>query len=112
VSGFLAIAGLLVLGVVLLGLMRILRGPADSERLMAAQLLGTGGVAALLLLGSAVDLTGTTDLAIVLAVLSAFAAIAFVIGLGAHSPSSPSAPPQEGAPHAASVESNWVDPNG
>jgi multicomponent Na+:H+ antiporter subunit F len=48
---------------------------------MATQLLGTGGVAALLLLGSAVDLTGATDLALVLALLGAFAAVAFVAGL-------------------------------
>lgn len=81
-SGFLLVAGIFILVTVLLGLVRILRGPGDAERLMAAQLLGTGGVAALLLLGSATDLTAATDLALVLALLAAFAAVAFVAGLG------------------------------
>jgi multicomponent Na+:H+ antiporter subunit F len=79
-SGFLATSGLFILLTVLLGLLIVLRGPGDAERVMAAQLLGTGGVAALLLLGSAADLNATTDLALVLAVLSAFVAVAFVIG--------------------------------
>jgi len=83
VSSLLLIAGLVILLTVLLGLVRILRGPGDTERLMAAQLLGTGGVAALLLLGSAIDLTGATDLALLLALLAAFAAVTFVAGLGA-----------------------------
>ena len=80
-SGFQLVAGIVILLTVLLGLGRILRGPNDAERLMAAQLLGTGGVAALLLLGSAVDLTGVADLALVLALLGAFVAAAFVAGL-------------------------------
>ncbi|MCG6942633.1 MAG: sodium:proton antiporter [Thiohalocapsa sp.] len=83
-TGFLLIAGVFILLTVLLGLVRVLRGPGDAERLMAVQLLGTGGVAALLLLGSAIDLTATTDLALLLALLAAFAAIAFVAGLGAN----------------------------
>lgn len=82
-NGFLLMAGLFILLTVLLGLVRILRGPGDTERLMAAQLLGTGGVAALLLLGSVIDLTGATDLALVFALLAAFAAVAFVAGLRA-----------------------------
>lgn len=85
-SGVLLVAGIVILLTVLLGLVRILRGPGDAERLMAAQLLGTGGVAALLLLGSATDLTAATDLALVLALLAAFAAVAFVAGLGTAAP--------------------------
>ena len=42
----LAAAGF-VLAMVALGLVRILRGPGDADRIMAAQLLGTGGIAAL-----------------------------------------------------------------
>ena len=37
---------LFVLAMVALGLARILRGPGDADRMMAAQLLGTGGIAA------------------------------------------------------------------
>jgi multicomponent Na+:H+ antiporter subunit F len=86
VSGFLLAAGVFTLLTVLLALLRILRGPGDAERLMAAQLLSTGGVAALLLLGSSIDLTGATDLALVLVLLGAFAAVAFVAGLGGDRP--------------------------
>lgn len=81
-SAFLLIAGGFILLTVLLGLLDILRRPSDLDRMMAAQLLGTGGVAALLLLGSSIDLTGATDLALVLVLLGAFAAVAFVAGLG------------------------------
>jgi len=38
---------------VAMGLVRILRGPEDADRMMATQLFGTGGIAALLLLGVA-----------------------------------------------------------
>lgn len=48
-TGFLLGAGLFILLIVLLGLVRLLRGPGDAERIMAVQLLGTNGVAALLL---------------------------------------------------------------
>lgn len=87
-SGFLLGAGVLILLTVLLGLRRILRGPGDAERVMAAQLLGTGGIAALLLLGSATDLTAATDLAMVLVMLAAFVAAAFGAGAGPRPPGS------------------------
>lgn len=77
---FLLLAGLAILGTVLLGLARIFFGPSDAERLMATQLLGTGGVAALLLLGSGADLAGATDLALAMTLLAAFALIAFIAG--------------------------------
>ena len=71
-------AAAFVLATVALGLVRILRGPADADRMMAAQLLGSGGVAALLLLGLATGAPALGDLALVLALLAAFAAVAFV----------------------------------
>ena len=40
-TDFLLSAGIFILLTVLLGLLRILRGPGDAERVMAAQLLGT-----------------------------------------------------------------------
>jgi multicomponent Na+:H+ antiporter subunit F len=40
-SGFLLLAAAVVLATVALGLLRILRGPGDAERMMSAQLLGT-----------------------------------------------------------------------
>ena len=50
---FLVGAAAFILAMVALGLLRILRGPGNADRIMAAQLLGTGGIAAVLLLGTA-----------------------------------------------------------
>ena len=74
---FLAGAAVLVLVSTALGLLRLLRGPGDSERMMAAQLLGTGGIAALLL-GSTISDPAIADAALTLALLAAFASVAFV----------------------------------
>ena len=76
-SGFLFAAATLVLATVALGLVRILRGPGDAERMMAAQLLSTGGVAVLLLLAMATGTGAAVDVALTLALLAAFASIAF-----------------------------------
>jgi len=82
---FLQGASLFVLAMVALGLVRILRGPGDADRMMAAQLLGTGGIAALLLLGAATGEAAAIDVALTLALLAAFASIAFVkAGLAAN----------------------------
>lgn len=81
-SEFLLAAAGFVLVTVALGLIRILRGPGDADRILAAQLLGTGGVAAMLLVGVATGLPGVTDLALLLALLAAFASVAFVAGSG------------------------------
>jgi multicomponent Na+:H+ antiporter subunit F len=70
-------AGLIVLTVAI-GLARILRGPTDVERLMAVQLLGTGGIAALLLIAYATNVPGVEDVALGLALLAPFATIAFI----------------------------------
>ena len=67
-----------VLLLVAVGLARILRGPGDADRMMAAQLLGTGGIAAVLLLGAATGEDATVDVALTLALLAAFASFAFV----------------------------------
>ena len=75
---FFGAAAVFVLAMVALGLVRILRGPADADRVMAAQLLGTGGIAALLLLGAATGEDAVVDVALTLALLAAFASIAFV----------------------------------
>ncbi len=76
-SEFLLASALIVLVTVAAGLARVLHGPGDAERIMAAQLLGTGGVAALLLFGAASGSGSAVDLALTLALLAAFAAIAF-----------------------------------
>jgi multicomponent Na+:H+ antiporter subunit F len=75
---FLFGAAAFIVGTVALGLVRILRGPDDADRMMAAQLLGTGGIAAVLLLGAAFGEAAAVDVALTLALLAAFAAFAFV----------------------------------
>jgi len=79
-ADFLLTSSGFVLAMVAVGLVRVLRGPANADRMMAAQLLGTGGIAVLLLMGAATDVTALVDVALVLALLAAFAAVAFVIG--------------------------------
>ena len=75
---FLLGAAAFILGMVALGLIRVLRGPADADRMMAAQLLGTGGIAVVLLLGAATGEAAAVDVALTLALLAAFASFAFV----------------------------------
>jgi multicomponent Na+:H+ antiporter subunit F len=77
---FLLAVAVFVLAMVALGLVRILRGPAAADRMMAAQLFGAGGIAALLLLGVATEANAVIDVALVLALLAAFASVAFVQG--------------------------------
>jgi multicomponent Na+:H+ antiporter subunit E len=67
-----------ILAMLALGLDRILRGPGDADRMMAAQLIGTGGIAALLLLGAVTGVPAAIDVALTLALLATFASIAFV----------------------------------
>ncbi|WP_243634477.1 monovalent cation/H+ antiporter complex subunit F [Roseicella frigidaeris] len=70
----------IILGSVAAGLWRVLRGPAPADRLMAAQLLSTGAIAALLLLGAATGDPALLDVALLLALFGAFATVAFVLG--------------------------------
>ena len=65
----------LTLGVALL---RVLRGPTAADRMLAAQLLGTNGVAILLLLAHAQAAPALRDAALALALLSVLAVVAFV----------------------------------
>lgn len=67
-----------ILALLALGLVRILRGPGNADRMMAAQLIGTGGIACLLLLGTVAAVPAATDVALTLALLATFASIAFV----------------------------------
>jgi len=72
-----AVLGFIVL-MLALGLIPILRGPGDADRMMAVQLIGTSGIAALLLLGAVMGTSPAIDVALTLALLATFASIAFV----------------------------------
>jgi multicomponent Na+:H+ antiporter subunit F len=77
---FLILVAGFVLATVAVGLVRILRGPDRADRIMAAQLLGTGGIAVLLLLSQATSVPAAVDVALILALLAAFISVAFVRG--------------------------------
>lgn len=72
-------AAAIVLLSVLAGLWRVLLGPRRADRLMAAQLLCTGGIAALLLIAAAYGAAAILDVALLLALLGAFTSVAFVM---------------------------------
>ena len=76
-NAFLAVAALLLLLTLGAGLIRVLLGPTPSDRLMAAQLMGTTGIAILLLLAPVVRVPALVDVALVFALLAAVAVAAF-----------------------------------
>jgi multicomponent Na+:H+ antiporter subunit F len=59
-----------------MGLVRAMVGPSLQDRMLSVQLLGTGGVALLLLLSSLLAIPALIDVALVLALLAAVAAAA------------------------------------
>lgn len=60
------------------GLVRVLRGPERFDRMLAAQLFGTGGVALLVLLSVSLENRALLDVALVSALLAALAGLAFI----------------------------------
>jgi multicomponent Na+:H+ antiporter subunit F len=67
---------------VIAGLARIIRGPAAADRMMAAQLFGTTGVAILLLLAQGMAAPDLRNVALVFALLAVLATTAFVRATG------------------------------
>jgi len=72
----LALAFFLLINVIA-GLVRIVRGPARADRMMAAQLFGTTGVAILLVLAQALDAPTLRNVALVFSLLAVLATVAF-----------------------------------
>ena len=73
-------AALVLLATLLLGLVRVFRGPSTGDRMMAAQLMGTTGVGLLLLLQPVLGVPALVDVALVLALLAAAAVAALTAG--------------------------------
>jgi multicomponent Na+:H+ antiporter subunit F len=67
-----------LLGTMLAGLIRVLRGPHPADRMLGVQLFGTTGVAVLLLLAHATQVAALQDTALVFVLLALLAVIAFV----------------------------------
>lgn len=74
---FFWIAAIILISV-LVGVVRIFRGPTGADRMLAAQLFGTGGVAVLLVLSHALQMPSLVDVALVYALLAATAVVVFV----------------------------------
>jgi multicomponent Na+:H+ antiporter subunit F len=67
-----------VLASLALSVVRVLRGPTPADRMMGAQLAGTGGVALLILLAGVQRDPAVLDAALILALLASLGAVAFV----------------------------------
>ena len=76
-SELLVVSALVLMFSLSLGLLQVIRGPGSADRLLATQLVGTAGVGLLLLLSLLLEQPGLMDVALVLALLSAVAAVAF-----------------------------------
>ena len=76
-SGLPLMIALFLLLNLLAALVRVVRGPTAADRVLAALLFGTTGVAVLLLLGHAGGGPGLIDAALVIALLAAITGAAF-----------------------------------
>lgn len=70
--------GIFLLLTISAGMWRALRGPTDADRMLAVQVFGTTAVAALLLIAQAFGNAALRDVALVIALLAAVTAVAFV----------------------------------
>jgi multicomponent Na+:H+ antiporter subunit F len=76
-TGLLTVTAVVLLGTIGIGLVRVVLGPTHADRMMAAQLMGTTGIAVLLVLAPVVRTPGLVDAALVFALLAAVAVTAF-----------------------------------
>ncbi len=75
------------------GFVRVGAGPARADRMMGAQLVGTGGIAVLILLAVRMERAAILDVALVLALLAACASVAFVKSASSDGAGDPEAGP-------------------
>lgn len=75
---YLSWVALLIFLSVAAGLIRVLKGPTATDRMLAAQLFGTGGVATLLLLVHVMKIPELVDVALIYALLAAITMVVFV----------------------------------
>jgi multicomponent Na+:H+ antiporter subunit F len=62
---------------VIVGIIRVARGPTFADRLLVTQLFGTSGVAVLLLLAADPGLSALRDVALIFALLAPITVVAF-----------------------------------
>lgn len=68
---------LLILNI-LLGMVRIVRGPTPVDRVLAIQMFGTTGVALLLVMAHRMDMAALRNAALIFGLLATLAVVAFV----------------------------------
>ena len=78
-TNFLSLILIVLLLSIFAGLIRVFRGPAPAERMLAAQLFGTASVAILLVLSQVMQMPALLDVALVFALLGAVTLAAFVV---------------------------------
>ena len=79
-NAFFLAAAVAVMLTVCAGLIRVFRGPAPTDRIMAVQLVGSGALGALVLLVPPSGREVFTDIALLLAVLTPVAVVAVFRG--------------------------------
>lgn len=76
-TNFLVAIAVLILVAALVSIIRVVRGPTLADKLIVLQLVGTAGVAILLVLGKALDDRSLIDTGLVIALLASVTATAF-----------------------------------
>lgn len=77
-SGLYSILVVLLMLNILVGLVRVLRGPTAADRMLAAEMFSTSAVVIVLLLSALTGRQTFVDVALVFALLSALAVVTFV----------------------------------
>jgi multicomponent Na+:H+ antiporter subunit F len=72
------VLALILLANVAAGMVRVVRGPSAADRMQAALLFGSAGVAMLLLLAEAMSAPALRDVALVFALLASVVTVAFL----------------------------------
>jgi multicomponent Na+:H+ antiporter subunit F len=73
-----AVVAVFLLLNVIVGLVRVARGPTQADRMLVAQLFGTTGVTVLLVLGAGEEASALRDVALAFAILAPITVVAFV----------------------------------
>lgn len=73
----LIVVAVVLLAALLVGLIRIWRGPELADRMLTAQLFGTTGIALLLVLSELQDMAALRNAALLLALLAVMSTVAF-----------------------------------
>lgn len=82
---FLSIAAALLIAFLLAGLLRVIRGPGRTDRMLASQLFGSTGVAVLMMLAIVKQQPALLNAALVLALLAPLTLMTFIV-LGGKKP--------------------------